>query len=92
MIVFLGNAGKLPEDAGWEMALLYLVVVVGCFFLFFVPTVWTLIWITLVLSTGIDYAEGLLFCYKMCGVGLIGCVIAAAIRTIYDEYKIKKQK
>lgn len=90
MIVFLGNAGKLPEDASWAEALLYLVAVVGCFFLFFIPGVWTLIWITLVLSTGIDYAEGLMFCYRLCGIGLLGCIVVAAIKTCWENYQAKK--
>lgn len=91
MIVFLGNAGRLPDTASAAEGLAYLalVLIIGGFTT--IPMVWTMIWIPLLMNgVEIGWGDGLLFCFNASIAACIAYVLYFIISE-FVKYKISSK-
>ena len=91
MIVFLGNAGRLPTTASVAEGLMYLAFVLIVGGITTVPMVWTMVWVALLLNgCEIGWGDGLLFCYNASIAAVIAYVLYFIISEIV-KYKISSK-
>ena len=90
MIVFLGNAGKLPDNASWAEALLYGTLLVACILLFGVPVTGTVIWLVLMFNgVFLEWANVIGWTYGLLFIILVASVVYGIVETFIVPY-IKK--
>lgn len=90
MIVFLGNSGKLADNAGWVEALLYGTLLVACILLFGVPMVGTVAWLVLMFNgVLLEWADVIGWSYGLVFIILVASVVYGIVETFIVPY-IKK--